>query len=179
MASLENNPKMYINELMTYVTYAHQNGSGQFLKNIIKCKFPEDDIIEGKQLLWQIGGATLGEYPARINSNQRPAVEAHIDDIIEAVEKLDSINKLPLFVAVNLGKVPDLEPEEYNRLYYINRVAKLEKSVNQHRDELDNMNRYILELKDEMKSQKAEMRENLSLNKSSNYKNYRARLIDD
>ena len=152
MASLGNNPKMYINELMTYVTYAHQCGNKHFLKNIIKCQFHETDIEEGKKLLYKVGGATLGGYPPRKTSTLRTAVEAHIDDIIEAVEKLDATGKLPIFDAVNLGKLPNLEPEEYNRLYYINRVAKLEKAANQHRDELDDVNKHILDLKDEMRN---------------------------
>ena len=71
MASLGNNPKMYINELMTYVTYAHQCGNKHFLKNIIKCQFHETDIEEGKKLLYKVGGATLGGYPPRKTSTLR------------------------------------------------------------------------------------------------------------
>ena len=95
-------------------------------------------------------------------------MEAHIDDIIEAVEELDTTGKLPIFVAVNLGKLPNLEPEEYNRLYYINRVAKLEKAANQHRNELDDVNKHILDLKDEMRNKLAEMSFDIALTRSRN-----------
>ena len=155
---MADNNIMHVNELLSYITYSHRSGSSQFLKNIIKHKFDELDVKVGKHLIWQLGRETLGRCPTRTKSSQRPALDANIEDIIKAVEHLDAVNKLPVFVAKDLGKLPDLQPEELNRLFYINRVATLEKQVSQHTDELDTVNKNIMELKDDIKGKINEMK---------------------
>ena len=153
--------KMHINELLSYATYAHKSGSAKFLSNIMKCKFHETDVKSAKQLLWQLGRETLGRFINRNDSPNRKAYIANIEDIMKAIEDLDAVKKLPIFVARDLGKLPDLQPEELNRLYFINRVQTLERSVDQHQDEIENMNRYFMELKDEMRLNLSKMKDEI------------------
>ena len=40
--------------------------------------------------------------------------EAHLDDIFLALNKQDSINKLPTFVSKNIDRIPDRQQEENN-----------------------------------------------------------------
>ena len=123
----------HINELLCYVTYSLRANNNHFLENIVKSKFDIDDIKKGKKLLWQLCGEQLGQHPNRLSSENREAKDAHLEDILVALGKLDALNKLPVFVAADLGKLPGIQPEELNQLYYINRVASLEKQVKQHR----------------------------------------------
>ena len=153
--------KMHINELLSYATYAHRSGNAKFLSNIMKCKFHETDVKSAKQLLWQLGRETLGRFINRNDSPNRKAYIANIEDIMKAIEDLDAVKKLPIFVARDLGKLPDLQPEELNRLYFINRVQTLERSVWQHQDEIENMNRYFVELKDEMRLNLSKMKDEI------------------
>ena len=76
--------------------------------------------------------------------------------VVNAVADLDVQNILPVFVAKDLSKLPDLQPEELNKLYYINRVASLEAQMKQHREELVTVNRYISQINDENQLQKDE-----------------------
>ena len=124
--------------------------------NIIKHKYSEGDIKSGKELLWQLRGDKLGPYPNRSDSKNRKANDVNIEDIVNAVADLDVQNILPVFVAKDLSKLPDLQPEELNKLYYINRVASLEAQMKQHREELVTVNRYISQINDENQLQKDE-----------------------
>ena len=65
----------------------------------------------------------------RSDSKNRKANDVNIEDIIKAVADLDVQNILPVFVANDLSKLPDLQPEELNKLYYINKVASLEAQI--------------------------------------------------
>ena len=61
-----------------------------------------------------------------VNLLIRISSEAHLDDIFQELNKLDSINKLPTFVVKNINRIPDQQPEENNKISIINRVCKLE-----------------------------------------------------
>ena len=66
------------------------------MESIIKSKFDIEDILTAKKLLWELCSEQLGRYPNRRSGN-REAKDAHLDDIIIAVGKLDAQNKLPVF----------------------------------------------------------------------------------
>ena len=59
--------KMFVNELLAYITHSHRSGSKQFLRNIVKHKFNEIDIKHSKQLIWQLGKHKLGTCKGRSN----------------------------------------------------------------------------------------------------------------
>ena len=145
---------VYVNELLCYVIYAHKSNNDRFHREIILSKFDLDDIVESKNLLWSLGSnALIGRYPQRADSKYRKAVIAHIDDIFKAIGELDAVDNLPIFVAKDLSKVPDLQPEELNVLFFINRVKSLEAQVSQQREELVTINRYLSQIDDDQRRQ--------------------------
>ena len=66
-----------------------------------------------------------------------------MDDIIEAIKKLDGLSRLPNFVARNVVKIPDRQPEELNILYDINRINNLEKEISVDEALLNNYNFFV------------------------------------
>ena len=117
MEPLIDTNKMHINGFLCYATHALRSGTPNFLKNIIKAHFSIRDIIAGKNLLWQECRDTIGyTFPIRQKSTHRPAYEAHLDDVIDAIKMVDAVDKLPIFVARDLSKLPNLQPEELNQL---------------------------------------------------------------
>ena len=145
--------KVHINEFLCYIFFSLRANNEAYLVNILKSKYDIKEIKAGKNLLWKLCGNHLTPYQNRLGSSNREAKDAHINDVIEAVHNLDVQDRLPKFVAENLGKLPGIQPEELNQLYYINRVASLEAQSRQHKDELVNLNSEIFQLKDDFTQQ--------------------------
>ena len=85
MKSFSTNMTPHVNEFLCYITNVGRSGNNKFLINIIKAKIGDDDIKAGKQLLWRLRGDKLGTYPNRSWSINRPAIDAHIDDVIRCL----------------------------------------------------------------------------------------------
>ena len=85
--------------------------------------------------MWTLCASDLESYTQCKNTDKRSSSEAHIKDIFDALVKLDSINKLPSFVAKNLDQLPNRQPEELNLISIINRISKLEEK----QTDFDNM----------------------------------------
>ena len=143
------NMAVHVNELLCYITHSKRAGNIKGLINIIKNTFGDEDIKEGKELLWKLRGGLLGNFTNRVRSVTRTAKEANIDDIISAISDLDASNKLPEFVAMDLDKLPGVQPEDLNIFYYIDRMASMETQLKQHTDEIISLKRHISELNDD------------------------------
>lgn len=76
---------------------------------------------------------------------------AHVDDIFDALKRLDALDKLPEVAACNLNRLPDRQPEELNLLRIV-RVAELEKCRDQHADTLSTLSIDILKIKENERS---------------------------
>ena len=50
---------------------------------------------------------------------------AHMNDIFEALIKLDGLNKMPIFVTRDIKRLPDRQPEELNLLSIVEHLSKL------------------------------------------------------
>ena len=86
-----------------------------------------DEIVDAKYALWENCNEELGSFPLRQNSTNRLAIVVHMEDIFEGIKSLDEKEKLPVFVAKDLNRIPNALPEELNILSIITRVAELEK----------------------------------------------------
>ena len=116
----------YINELLTYLScYMHNSTLANIKKNIVSF-YSFEDIIEAKKLLCGINKESLGPYVERRNSGRRSCSEAALDDIVEAMQKLDLSDNLSNFVTKNVQKIPDRQPEELNLMYMLYRINSLE-----------------------------------------------------
>ena len=89
--------------------------------------YNSEEIVAAKHALWKNCNEELGSFPLRQNSTNRLAIVVHMEDIFEGIKSLDEKEKLPVFVAKDLNRIPNALPEELNILYIITHVAELEK----------------------------------------------------
>lgn len=125
-----------INELLSYLSFYLDNSALENIKKIATLFYDQDDINNAKKVLWENRSEILGPYVERKKSDKRSVAEANINDILEALIKLDSAQKSPKFVAQNLDKLPERQPEELNVLTLINRIASIEKTIKNNNDVL-------------------------------------------
>ena len=139
---------MHVNELLTYCSFYMNNSTIDNIKKIINLFYSEDDIIDAKKTLWEIAKDDLGVFPVRKDTNKRTSSLAHVNDIFEALMKLDGMDKMPVFVAINIMKLPDRQPEELNLLSMVDRLSDIEKRIKNHEDILTSHAIDILSFKD-------------------------------
>ena len=125
-----------INELLSYLSFYLDNSALENIKKIATLFYDQDDTNNAKKVLWENRSEILGPYVERKKSDKRSVAEANINDILEALIKLDSTQKSPKFVAQNLDKLPERQPEELNVLTLINRIASIEKTIKNNNDVL-------------------------------------------
>ena len=68
--------------------------------------YDDEEIMNAKKLLWDLGGNSLDDFCTRKNTDKRTSKEAHLKDIMDAMIKLDSENKLPNLVSKNIESLP-------------------------------------------------------------------------
>ena len=119
----------HINELLSYLCFYLHNSNVDNIRRTVLTFCNQDDILNSKKILWTLGSEFLETYKDRKNTEKRSSTEANLQDIIDALLVLDSCDKLPVFVARELNKIPDRQPEELNVFSLINRVARLEKKL--------------------------------------------------
>ena len=139
-----------VNELLTYAKHYVNCSTIENIKKMIMNFYSESDIVQAKRLLWSETSGTklLGKYPERKSTDNRPVSVAHINDIMEALKTLDSADKIPDFVARDLDRLPDRQPEELNLLSLIGRVADIEKTNQLHSDTLSTISIDVMSIKD-------------------------------
>ena len=118
--------KLFINELLSYACHFLRNSAVDNIKKIIEGFYTEEEILESKQFLWNVAEDNLEAFIARKSTNKRSCSSANLEDILDALNKLDSEDRLPKFVAYNLSRVPDRQPEELNLFCVINRLTTIE-----------------------------------------------------
>ena len=82
---------MIVNSLLGYMIYCHKGKAGGNIKMVIRNFYKETEIIAAKQALWAECNKILGGYQARSKSALRTALQAHIDDIHDAIRQLDAV----------------------------------------------------------------------------------------
>ena len=143
--------EIIINEVLTYVSYYINNSCINNIQRIAIQFYEETEIIEAKKKLWELCEAHLGQYPERKNSDKRTVAEAHLVDIIDALTKIDSEQSMPFFVAKDIERLPDRQPEELNLLSIVNRLSSIEKDARQYENTLTEHGLEIIKLKEEKK----------------------------
>ena len=76
-------------------------------------------------MLFDISGEDLGNFIERKRTNKRSSSLAHVNDIFQALIKLDGLNKMPIFVTRDIKRLPDRQPEELNLLSIVEHLSKL------------------------------------------------------
>ena len=133
-ANNEEKKEIHINELLAYVSYYIHNSSISNIKRIALNFYSPEDIVNAKKLLWNNYKEHLDKYIDRRSTDNRTCDEANLEDIFKALQQLDAKSKLPVFVARDMEKIPDRQPEELNLCSIINRVSQIEKKMKDHID---------------------------------------------
>ena len=129
---------LHINELLSYASFYLNNSNISNIKKLISNFYDDQDILTAKRLLWKVSGTKLDAYLERKTTPTRTSGEANINDIFDSLQKLDAIECMPTFVAKDLNRIPDRQPEEINLISILNRIATLEKNNKIYEDTLSN-----------------------------------------
>ena len=120
---------MIVNELLSYACFYLNNSSLDNIKRLMLNFYTHDEIIDSKKLLWNLSSSELNSYIERKSSENRTCDDANLNDIFEALVKLDLTQNLPDFVAKDFSRIPERSPEELNLTYILDRISRLEKAV--------------------------------------------------
>ena len=128
--------------ILAYATYAMQSATVDNVRSAVLAHCTAIEIVEAKQVLWlRCGGDIIGsEMPRRRDTPARSIEEAHIHDILTALQKLDSADQPPTFavLASDLGKIPRWHPEEMNQASLAERMLRMEQRMSALQETLDN-----------------------------------------
>ena len=139
---------MIINELLLYAKHYIHSSSTNNVKKMIQHFYDDNEIIEAKKKLWGEKKDVLGEYPDRKSTINRSASIPNVNDIFDALKRLDAANEMPKIAGVDLSRIPDRQPEELNLLTMIDRVARIEHSIARYEETLSSLAIDMLELKE-------------------------------
>lgn len=118
-----------INPLLAYMWFAMQGGTASNIRDTVLGHFTTDAIVEAKNALWDNSPTeVIGERLRRKDSTVRSEKEAHAQDILSALTKLDKSDQMPtiLLEATSLAFIPRFHPEEINNASLIHRITLLE-----------------------------------------------------
>lgn len=152
-----------VNPLLAYVANGLNNSTPALVATAALQVYTTEEITEAKKVLFEKNGIhtdIIGVYHNRQNTQLRSSGHAHLEDIIKAVQALDSSGNSPLYsVAIaDIEKVPRSKPEELNTVSYVERLNDLENSV---RDMKILMDRLVAQ-NSELKQNEVQMTGNLS-----------------
>ena len=143
---------MIINEVLTFAIYCNNSNCIDNCKKVMLSFYSDDEIKSAKRSLWMDCSKDIKNvFQNRITTETRTASSANIDDIMEAIIHLDAKGKLPDVVAKDIGRLPDRQPEELNKLYIIKELAELKKAKQNHEDVLSDIKIDVLKLQDDAK----------------------------
>ena len=125
--------------MLAYISFAIDKGTCAKVQNATVGLFSIDEIVDAKNELWAVSGNHLHEKQNRKTLSLRTEKEAHAEDIIEALKKLNEENHMPriLIDAKDLDKIPRSHPEELNDVSLADRLNQLEQKMSDHGKVLD------------------------------------------
>ena len=98
--------------ILAHATYALQSANVGNVRSAVIEHCSANEIAKAKQELWlRCSGDIFGaDMPRRRDTSARTIEEAHLQDILTALQKLENANQLPNFVveACDLGKISHL-----------------------------------------------------------------------
>ncbi len=121
-----------VNELLCYITQYMHSTTNAGLKAVCARYFSDEDIAIAKGIIWSLADAHLSSFKSRNDSKLRSAAEADLNDLLDALGKIDGKVKLPTFAAVNIDKMPRFNPEDLDLFSLNERLSQLEKKFELH-----------------------------------------------
>ena len=122
--------KLYVNELLCYVSYHLRSGGAapENIKWVALAFYDESQINNAKRLLWQCTKpGILRKFERRNTSVSRSSKEADMNDIMQAFSDIDKKGyDEVVYVCADVSKMPKQNPEEIHDLSILNRLHSLE-----------------------------------------------------
>ncbi len=110
--------------------------------------FISDKISVAKDILWLFCGTHVGDKVCRRPTTSRSQQDADVSDIICAFKKLEEFNvDIPMFVTVNLDRMPHFSPEETNIFSLIDKVLSHERALATANEDIEGAKNDIVALK--------------------------------
>ena len=120
-----------LNELLAYLSHYYDSCNFDSLKTAILDGFLPQEITEARNILWENCGEYLHQYKDKRSSQNRSALEAQVNDILEGFRTLDRTQcSVPIFAATNLDRLPKFGPGELDIVAMVQHVIDLEGKVN-------------------------------------------------
>ncbi len=129
-----NSETVIVNELLCYITQYRHSTTNSGLKAVCIRYFSDEDIAIAKGIIWSLADAHLSTFKPRNDSKLRSAAEADLNDLLDALVKIDGKVKLPTFAAVHIDKMPRFNPEDVDLFSLNERLNQLERKLEQHDD---------------------------------------------
>ena len=151
------NATMISDPILSYIFYCMMKSTKQKIVKAAAGYYSSDDITAAKNNLWSsIIDATsyLGNKPNRRGSSNKSLSESNVEDIIDAINKIDNEKKIPVpkFVveAPDLKMIPKAVPEEMLSISVCERLNALEANYDQMHENIDMLTAQNLLMKQEI-----------------------------
>ncbi len=118
--------------LLSYVCFSMNSATGGNIKKAVMGYFTPDAIFNARDKLWGACDASIiGNKKRRNDLTSRLAHVATVDDIMNALVKLDAASRMPnvVILARDLHLIPRSHPEELNNISLISRLNRMEKHM--------------------------------------------------
>lgn len=146
----QSNVPIICDPVLSYIVFALQKGTVENVRKAVLCHFSMNQIAYAKCALWDtVDDQLLGKLQCRRSTKNRTEEEANIYDILNAITKLDKSGKMPVITikAMDLGLIPRSHPEELNNISLVDRLARIEKKIEQMQECVGKNEQNIQELK--------------------------------
>ena len=118
---------MIVNGLLCYTIHHLGSAARDNIELTLKNFYNHQEVVEAKETLWAACGDHLKVLSLCKNGKLRSAKEGNIEEIMDALVKLDGISQTPAVCVSNLDTVPDRQPESWNYASMIQEVAALKR----------------------------------------------------
>ena len=115
--------RVIIDPLLTYVKSSMDGATNDSIIKACRDFYSTDEVKRAKELIWKFcDEKIIGTFP------NRRLTDKNLDDVVEAMYKLDGAQQMPEFAVDSEGlrRIPRVSPEETYHISIAERVSKIE-----------------------------------------------------
>ena len=119
--------------MLGYIASVRNNSRKNDIVHLVSSFFTGPVIENAKKVLWEeCSGDILGLLTRRKNTEERTSQRANVEDILDALGKLDEASSMPIFAVISddLNLIPKVKPGELAEYSVVDRLSSLEDKVN-------------------------------------------------
>ncbi len=130
----QSNDVILCDPVISYIWFSMNGGTRNNIKRAVLGHFTPNTIYSVRNALWDTcDTAVIGKVIHRNESASRSAVEITVDDILDALSKLDTARMVPniMMKAVDLYLIPKSHPEELSTISLVDRLNVFETKMSE------------------------------------------------